>query len=64
LVLPGLTGGINTSYVRYAILAGMNNGFRTVVYTNWGLDDTRMISPEYHGAHSATDIRVAIEYIH
>jgi len=63
MIIPGLTGGINSSYVRYAMLSGIQNGFRTVIYTNRGLDDTRMITSQYHGAHSATDIRMALEHI-
>lgn len=45
------------------MLVGIENGFRTAIYTNRGLDDTRMITPEYHGAHSATDIRFILEHI-
>lgn len=63
LILPGLTGSINSAYIRHCILDLYKYGFRTVVYTNRGLEDTPLTTPTYHGAHSIADIRESLEHL-
>lgn len=44
IILPGLTGGVTSAYIRHCILDTSSHGFRTVVYTQRGLENTQLVT--------------------
>lgn len=62
-VLHGLSGGADCIYMKQAVDAGRQNGFRTVAFSFRGLTNNPIKTPEFHDLTDLSDIVIAIKHI-
>ena len=63
IVLHGVTGGSNTSYIKHIVKAADEGGFFVGVLHNRGINDTPLLTPKTSHAGSTDDIQTAMEHI-
>ena len=63
LVLHGLTGGSQESYVRSLVAAGAVRGMRVVVMNNRGCAGSSLATPQAYSAAWTSDVRVAVKHL-
>jgi hypothetical protein len=63
LVLHGLTGGSQESYVRSLVAAGAERGMRAVVMNNRGCAGSSLATPQAYSAAWTADVRVAVRHL-
>ncbi|XP_048590360.1 phospholipase ABHD3 isoform X2 [Nematostella vectensis] len=64
LVLPGLTGGSETSYCRHLVLQGEKLGYRTIIANHRGFGASQLKTPRTFCAANTEDLKFVIDYIH
>jgi predicted alpha/beta-fold hydrolase len=61
ILLPGLTGGSDDTYVRYAVHYAESHGTRAVVFNSRGCGDTFITTPRYYSALYIGDMQRVAE---
>jgi len=64
LVLPGLTGGSETSYSRHLVLIGEQLGVRTIVANHRGFGASQLKTPRTFCAANTEDLKFVLAHIH
>ncbi|KAK9274984.1 hypothetical protein L1049_022241 [Liquidambar formosana] len=67
ILLPGLTGGSQDTYVRHMLARARSNGWRVVVFNSRGCGESPVTTPQFYSASFIEDLRevvanVAIRY--
>lgn len=63
LILPGLTGNSQQSYVLHAINQATRHGYRCVVFNNRGLGGEELLTPITYCAASTTDLECVVQHV-
>lgn len=62
ILLPGLTGGSQDSYVRHMLLRAKSKGWRVVVFNSRGCGDGPVITPQFYSASFTEDLRDVVAH--
>ncbi|KAG0534904.1 hypothetical protein BDA96_04G320000 [Sorghum bicolor] len=63
ILLPGLTGGSDDTYVRHMLLRARSKGWRVVVFNSRGCADSPVTTPKFYSASFTGDLRQVIGHI-
>ncbi|ERN10725.1 embryogenesis-associated protein EMB8 [Amborella trichopoda] len=63
ILLPGLTGGSEDTYVRHMLLRARKKGWRVVVFNSRGCADSPVTSPKFYSASFTEDLRQVVEHV-
>eukprot|EP00850_Spirogloea_muscicola_P019087 SM000183S03981 [mRNA] locus=s183:226330:229488:+ [translate_table: standard] len=63
VLLPGLTGGSDDSYVRHMLIRAHANGWRAVVFNSRGCADSPVTTPQFYSASFTEDTRQVVKHI-
>ncbi|XP_010533545.1 PREDICTED: embryogenesis-associated protein EMB8 isoform X1 [Tarenaya hassleriana] len=63
ILLPGLTGGSQDSYVRHMLLGAKSKGWRVVVFNSRGCGNSPVITPQFYSASFLGDIREVVAHV-
>ena len=64
VLLPGLTGGSDDTYVRFAVQYAEAHGIRTVVFNSRGCGDTLLTTPQFYSALFVGDMEQVVAHVH
>ncbi|KAJ3680114.1 hypothetical protein LUZ60_016392 [Juncus effusus] len=63
VLLPGLTGGSNDTYVRHMLIRARKKGFRVVVFNSRGCADSPITTPKFYSASFTDDLTEVINHV-
>ncbi|GFP89304.1 embryogenesis-associated protein emb8 [Phtheirospermum japonicum] len=63
ILLPGLTGGSDDTYVRHMLLRARSKGWRVVVFNSRGCGDSPVITPQFYSASFLGDISEVVNHV-
>ncbi|KAK3154770.1 hypothetical protein QOZ80_2BG0194880 [Eleusine coracana subsp. coracana] len=63
VLLPGLTGGSDDTYVRHMLLRARSKGWRVVVFNSRGCADSPVTTPKFYSASFTGDLRQVIDHV-
>ncbi|KAK4804320.1 hypothetical protein SAY86_004137 [Trapa natans] len=63
ILLPGLTGGSQDTYVRHMLVRARSKGFRVVVFNSRGCADSPVTTPQFYSASFTGDIREVVAHV-
>jgi predicted alpha/beta-fold hydrolase len=63
ILLPGLTGGSDDTYVRYAAQYAEAHGVRAVVFNSRGCGDTFLTTPQFYSALFIGDMEAVVAHV-
>jgi len=63
ILLPGLTGGSDDTYVRYAVQYAHSIGIRAVVFNSRGCGDTFLTTPQFYSGLFIEDVKHVIAHV-
>ncbi|PWA94270.1 esterase/lipase/thioesterase family protein [Artemisia annua] len=63
ILLPGLTGGSNDSYIRHMLLRARNKGWRVVVFNSRGCGHGPVTTPQFYSASFLGDISEVVAHV-
>uniref|UniRef100_A0A0D6QXW7 AB hydrolase-1 domain-containing protein n=1 Tax=Araucaria cunninghamii TaxID=56994 RepID=A0A0D6QXW7_ARACU len=63
VLLPGLTGGSDDTYVRHMLLRARRHGWRGVVFNSRGCADSPVITPQFYSASFTEDLRQVVKHV-
>ncbi|KAM7255813.1 hypothetical protein ACFE04_011554 [Oxalis oulophora] len=63
ILLPGLTGGSEDSYVRHMILKAKSKGFRVVVFNSRGCGNSPVTTPQFYSASFIGDMNEVVHHV-
>ncbi|KAM7494398.1 hypothetical protein LguiB_029007 [Lonicera macranthoides] len=63
ILLPGLTGGSDDTYVRHMLLRARSEGWRVVVFNSRGCGDSPIITPQFYSASFTEDLREVVAHV-
>ncbi|QCD88899.1 Alpha/Beta hydrolase fold [Vigna unguiculata] len=63
ILLPGLTGGSEDSYVRHMLIRARSNGWRVVVFNSRGCGDSPVTTPQFYSASFLGDMREVVSHV-
>ncbi|KAM8846567.1 protein ABHD1-like [Synchiropus picturatus] len=63
LILPGLTGNREQSYVRHTIRQATRHGYRCVVFTNRGFGGEELLTPLTFCASNTSDLECVVKHV-
>ncbi|KAI7736968.1 hypothetical protein M8C21_027244, partial [Ambrosia artemisiifolia] len=63
LLLPGLTGGSDDSYVRHMLVRARNKGWRVVVFNSRGCADSPVTTPKMYSASFLGDLDEVVNHV-
>lgn len=63
LILPGLTGNSQQSYVRHAISQAARRGYRCVVFNNRGVGGEELLTPVTYCAANTSDLECVVQHV-
>ena len=61
ILLPGLTGGSEDSYVQHAVRHARDAGIRAVVFNSRGTSDSPVTTAQFYSASFTEDMRWVVE---
>lgn len=64
IILPGLTGGSQSEYIKFLVTAGNQNGIRCVVFINRGLGGIELKTPRLYCAANCEDLSEVVTHVH
>jgi abhydrolase domain-containing protein 1/3 len=64
IILPGLTGGSQSEYIKFLVTAGNQNGIRCVVFINRGLGGIELKTPRLYCAANCEDLSEVVNHVH
>ncbi|KAI4312693.1 hypothetical protein MLD38_037494 [Melastoma candidum] len=63
VLLPGLTGGSDDTYVRHMLIRAQNKGWRVVVFNSRGCADSPVTTPQFYSASFTGDMREVVRHV-
>ncbi|GKV38826.1 hypothetical protein SLEP1_g46693 [Rubroshorea leprosula] len=63
ILLPGLTGGSQDSYVRHMLVRARSRGWRTVVFNSRGCGNSPVTTPQFYSGSFIGDMREVVAHI-
>ncbi|GLT35752.1 hypothetical protein SLA2020_101790 [Shorea laevis] len=63
ILLPGLTGGSQDSYVRHMLLKAQNEGWRVVVFNSRGCGNSPVTTPQFYSASFLGDMYEVVDHV-
>ena len=63
VLLPGLTGGSDDTYVRFAAEYAESHGMRSVVFNSRGCGDTMLTTPQFYSALFIGDLEQVVAHV-
>ncbi|XP_022949852.1 embryogenesis-associated protein EMB8-like [Cucurbita moschata] len=63
ILLPGLTGGSQDSYVRHMLVRARDRGWRAVVFNSRGCGNSPVTTPQFYSASFLGDMREVVEHV-
>ncbi|KAI9092288.1 hypothetical protein K1719_027788 [Acacia pycnantha] len=63
ILLPGLTGGSEDSYVRHLLIRARSKGWRVVVFNSRGCGDSPVTTPKFYSASFLGDLREVVSHV-
>ncbi|CAN0908924.1 Embryogenesis-associated protein EMB8 [Linum grandiflorum] len=63
ILLPGLTGGSQDSYVRHMLIRARSKGWRVVVFNSRGCGSSPVTTPQFYSASFLGDIREVVAHV-
>ncbi|KAL8520541.1 hypothetical protein ACS0TY_011170 [Phlomoides rotata] len=63
ILLPGLTGGSEDTYVRHMLLRARSKGWRTVVFNSRGCGNSPVTTAQFYSASFLGDISEVVEHV-
>ncbi|XP_053193159.1 phospholipase ABHD3-like [Scomber japonicus] len=63
LILPGLTGNSQQSYVLHAVCQASRHGYRCVVFHNRGFGGEELLTPVTYCAASTSDLECVVDHV-
>lgn len=63
ILLPGLTGGSDDTYVRYAVRYAEALGVRAVVFNSRGCGDTTLATPQFYSSLFIGDLEAVVTHV-
>uniref|UniRef100_A0A5B7C7H0 AB hydrolase-1 domain-containing protein n=1 Tax=Davidia involucrata TaxID=16924 RepID=A0A5B7C7H0_DAVIN len=63
ILLPGLTGGSEDTYVRHMLLRGRSKGWRVVVFNSRGCGNSPVVTPQFYSASFIEDLREVVAHV-
>ncbi|XWS50160.1 hypothetical protein CRYUN_Cryun12cG0065100 [Craigia yunnanensis] len=63
ILLPGLTGGSQDSYVRHMLTKAKSKGWRVVVFNSRGCGDSPVTNPQFYSASFLGDTCEVVEHV-
>lgn len=63
ILLPGLTGGSQDTYVRHMLVRARNKGWRVVVFNSRGCGESPVITPQFYSASFIEDTRAVVAHV-
>jgi predicted alpha/beta-fold hydrolase len=63
ILLPGLTGGSEDSYVQYAVVHAREAGIRAVVFNSRGTSDSPVSTAQFYSASFTEDMRNVVAHV-
>lgn len=64
IILPGLTGGSQSEYIKFLVMAGNQKGIRCVVFINRGLGGVELKTPRLYCAANCEDLAEVVTHVH
>eukprot|EP00897_Mesotaenium_endlicherianum_P004421 jgi/Mesen1/4006/ME000211S03190 len=63
ILLPGLTGGSDDTYIRHMLLRARRAGWGVVVFNSRGCADSPVTSPQFYSASYTEDLRQVVRHV-
>ncbi|KAI4326781.1 hypothetical protein L6164_019317 [Bauhinia variegata] len=63
ILLPGLTGGSQDSYVRHMLIRARSKGWRVVVFNSRGCGDSPVTTPQFYSASFLGDMHDVVSHV-
>lgn len=63
ILLPGLTGGSDDSYVRHMLLRARKHGWRSVVFNSRGCAESPVTTPQFYSASFTKDLCQVVNHV-
>ena len=63
ILLPGLTGGSEDTYIQHAVVHAREAGFRAVVFNPRGCSGSPVVTPQFYSASYTGDLRRVIDHV-
>lgn len=63
ILLPGLTGGSDDTYVQHAVLHAKAAGIRAVVFNSRGTSESPVTTPQFYSASFTQDLRHVVGHV-
>lgn len=63
ILLPGLTGGSDDTYVQHAVLHAKEAGIRAVVFNSRGTSESPVTTPQFYSASFTQDLRHVVGHV-
>uniref|UniRef100_A0A0A0KNN2 AB hydrolase-1 domain-containing protein n=1 Tax=Cucumis sativus TaxID=3659 RepID=A0A0A0KNN2_CUCSA len=63
ILLPGLTGGSQDSYVRHMLVRARDRGWRVVVFNSRGCGNSPVTTPQFYSASFLGDMREVVAHV-
>ncbi|KAL5056585.1 hypothetical protein RYX36_037267 [Vicia faba] len=63
ILLPGLTGGSEDSYVRHMLVRAATKAWRVVVFNSRGCGDSPVTTPQFYSASFLGDMRQVVSHV-
>lgn len=63
ILLPGLTGGSEDSYVRHMLVKARSKGWRVVVFNSRGCGDSPVTTPQFYSASFLGDMSEVVSHV-
>jgi len=63
ILLPGLTGGSDDSYVRHMLLRARKHGWHSVVFNSRGCADSPVTTPQFYSASFTKDLCQVVKHV-
>jgi len=63
VILPGLTGSTDVSYVRHMAKTASTDGYRAVVFNNRGNGGVELLTPKSYSAAYTDDLKAVVDHV-